>query len=230
MLLRIMAVDDEPAILNLVKATVEPMGIEVLTVGDAQQAAERANQEVFDGIFVDAKMPGLDGFELTRAIRKSALNPRVPIVMLTGYDDIDTMRKGYQAGVTFFLGKPFSPDRASNLVRAMRGPMLNEKRRHARLPYRTRVECKWGEHGERQFVAGSLNIGEGGMLLEPSGGLEVGDRVQVEFQMPNHKSILRPQARVVRREDPDRVAIEFVQISLEEQEAIREYIFGRGKE
>jgi hypothetical protein len=48
--------------------------------------------------------------------------------------------------------------------------------------------------------------------------------------MPNHKSILRPQARVVRREDPDRVAIEFVQISLEEQEAIREYIFGRGKE
>jgi c-di-GMP-binding flagellar brake protein YcgR len=112
----------------------------------------------------------------------------------------------------------------------MRGPMLTEKRRHARLPYRTRVECKWGALGERQFVGTSVNIGEGGILLEPSGGLEVGEQVRVEFSMPNHKNPLRPQARVVRREDPNRVAVEFVQISPEEQEAIREYIFGRGKE
>jgi c-di-GMP-binding flagellar brake protein YcgR len=132
--------------------------------------------------------------------------------------------------VTFFLGKPFSPDRASNLIRVMRGPMLTEKRRHARLPYRTRVECKWGALGEGQFVGTSVNIGEGGMLLEPSGGLEVGEQVRVEFSMPNHKNPLRPQARVVRREDPNRVAVEFVQISPEEQEAIRDYIFGRGKE
>ncbi len=63
---RIMAVDDEPDVLRTFKTLVEPLGYEVITIVDGREAAERLKSEKFDGIFVDAQMPHLDGFELTK--------------------------------------------------------------------------------------------------------------------------------------------------------------------
>jgi hypothetical protein len=110
--------------------------------------------------------------------------------MLTGYDDVETMRQGFRAGVTFFLGKPFTRERATGLFSAMRGAILREKRQHARLPYRTAVECSVGDPPERRFTAESINVGEGGMLIEPSGGVEKGQVLRLEFRMPNRKKPL----------------------------------------
>ncbi|MFB3922206.1 MAG: response regulator [Terriglobia bacterium] len=226
---RIMAVDDEPAILDLVKALVEPLGMSILTSSDSREAAEMVETEIFDGFLLDAHMPAPNGFELAQRIRRSRANSKVPIALLTGYDDVDTMRKGFQAGVTFFLGKPFTRDRACGLFAAMRGVILREKRQHARLPYRAPVECRWGELADRVFKADSINVGEGGMLFAPTGGLSAGDNVRLEFSMPNRKKPIKTQAKVLRNEPPDRVAVQFVGIDLDDQESIREYIFGRGE-
>jgi CheY-like chemotaxis protein len=225
--LKIMAVDDEPQILQLIKAFVEPMGMEVTTSTDSRDAAQRINNEVFDGFLVDARMPDLDGFELARCIRKSPINAKVPVAMLTGYDDVETMRQGFKAGVTFFLGKPFTRERATGLFSAMRGTILREKRQNARLPYRTAVECSLGEARERTFNGESINVGEGGMLIQPSGGADKGQELRLEFSMPNRKEPLRPRAKVLRRDPPDRIAVQFTAIEPEEVEVIRDYIFGR---
>ena len=144
MKIKIMAVDDEPAILQLLKTQLESMGCEVQGIVDSREAAERLEVEKVDGLFVDFRMPHMDGFELAKKARESKLNGQIPIVMLTALDDSETMRKGFKVGINFFLGKPFTRERVYNLYVATRGPMRREKLRYTRLPCRTTVECTWG--------------------------------------------------------------------------------------
>lgn len=216
-----MVVDDELDVLKLIKAMVEPLGCEVLTMADSREAARRLESEKFDGVFVDVRMPHLDGFELTRRVRASALNRGAPVVMLTGFDDVETMRQGFRVGATFFLGKPFTRERIHSLFGAVRGALLREKRHHTRLPLRTTVDCTCDQ---KHFKAGSLNLGESGMLLEPSGGLAVGQEFDLTFEVPEAPARLQVRARAVRKEPPDRIAVEFLAPALEAREAIQRYI------
>lgn len=224
MSLKIMVVDDEPEVLKLVKTVLEPLGYEVLTEADSRQAAERLDKQKFDGVFVDVRMPNMDGFELTKRIRTSPSNARVPIAMITGFDDVESMRQGFKAGVTFFLSKPFNPDKLRGALNAMRSVMLREKRRYARLPLRTTVSCRFGE---RQCKLGSVNISECGMLLESSPGLEVGQEVHLQFMIPLGREPLKPRCKVVRKEPPDRIGVQFLALEPEDREAIQGYITGR---
>ncbi len=226
MAMKIMVVDDEPEVLKVIKSLVEPFGIEVLAIADSREAVQRANTDKFDGVIVDCKMPYVDGFGLTEVVRSSPANSKVPIVMLTGFNDVETMRKGFKAGITFFLSKPVNLERMSGLLRAMRGPLLKEKRRYARLPFRTAVSCQLGA---KQFKTESVNISEGGMLLEASGGASVGQELGVEFAIPQVAQPLRARGKVIRKEAPDRAALQFVVLEPQGRQAIQDYITGRIK-
>ena len=229
MALKIIAVDDEPEILKVLKAMVEPLGCEVLMVADSRDALRLIETEKFDGVVVDVQMPHVDGFELTRCIRNSRLNRHVPIVMLTGLDDADTMRKGFNAGASFFLGKPFTRERISALFGAARGAMLKEKRKYARLPFRATVTCKWSGQRQGHFKAGSVDICEDGMVIGPSGGLDAGQEIELEFNLPTGALPLRPRAKVLRREKSDQIAVEFITLSVKDRDAIKAYIYARVK-
>jgi CheY-like chemotaxis protein len=205
---------------------VEPLGIEVLMVTDSREAARRLQSEKYDGIILDAYMPHLDGFELSKQVRTMPLNRTVPIAMITGHDDIQTMRRSFQAGVTFFLGKPITTEKMYGLLKVSRGAMLREKRRFARLPLRTLVDCRVGE---KHFKATSVNIGEGGKLLEKPEVLEAGQEVELRFTMPKADSALKAHAIVQRHEPPHRTAVRFLDISTEDSEAIQTYISGSFK-
>ena len=227
--LRIMVVDDEPEVARAIKAMTEQLGCEVVTFTDSREAAKCFAREKFDGIFVDGRMPNLDGFELTAKIRASDLNARVPVVMLTGYDDVHTMRKGFRAGITFFLGKPFTPDRILRLFRAMEGSILSEKRRHARLPLRATVVWK---SGPRSGKAVTVNLSEDGLLMEIPPGLGPGDSVELEFGLPSTPQKLKVNATVVYTgpEGPvgagRRVAVKFTHVDALDIEAIQRYVLG----
>jgi len=227
MALKLLVVDDEADVLKVVKSLLESIGYEVLALTDSMEAARRVDRQKFDGIFLDARMPQLDGFELARRIRNSPSNSSVPIVMLTGYDDVQTMRAGFRAGITFFLGKPPDVNRLMGLLKPMQWAMLREKRSYIRLPLRTVVNCKADKH---QFTCTSLNIGEGGMLLDCSGGLQVGDEVELRFSLPQNPEVLNPRAKVVRKHPPDRMAIQFVELCPGEPKAIQNFIAGVVKE
>src|SRR5512141_1213657 len=116
MSLKILVVDDDPDILKLIKTIIQSLGYEVLGMADSLQAAERISHQKFDGAFVDARMPGMDGLALVRHIRLSGTNNSVPIVMLTGYDDVETMRAAFRAGITFFMGKPPEVRQVGNIL------------------------------------------------------------------------------------------------------------------
>jgi CheY-like chemotaxis protein len=223
MALKVMVVDDDPFTLQLVKSHVERLEAEAVTFEDARQAAESLATQRFDLFIVDARMPDIDGFELTRRIRASQPNSAAPIVMLTASDDGQTMREGFKAGITFFLGKPVKFAKLRGLVEAARGMALKERRRHVRIPFQTAVECRFGEH---RFKAQSVNLGGSGMAFTPSGGLDEGQILELTFQLPGDARPLRLNAKVLRQEPPEGVAVEFVDLPPDERAALKNFFAG----
>ena len=141
--------------------------------------------------------------------------------------NLETMRAGFKAGITFFLGKPPELARLSGLLRCLYSAMLREKRSYIRLPLRMVVTCERGEH---RFTSTSLNISEGGILLESSGGLVLGDEVNLTFSLPHPPGLLNPHAIVVRKEPPDTIALHYVDLTSLDRKAIQDFIAGRVKE
>ena len=222
--MKIFLVDDEPEVCRMVKTMVEPLGVELQTSSDSQEAAIILEREKFDGIMLDVAMPGLDGFQLARRIRSTPLNQRVPIIMMTGMDDVETMRRAFEAGVTFFIGKPISRERVYAIFRTARGAMLAERRRSARLPYRTTVNCAWEN---QRFNSTSINISEGGMALENSAAAGIGDVLTLEFSMPDTRQAIKVTGKIRGKDASGRTSIEFIDPSEVSRGVIREYIHGK---
>jgi len=227
MALKILVVDDDPSILGMLKSMLEPLGCEGVTERDSRVAARLVATRKFDGILLDARMPHLDGFQLTQAVRKSASNSAVPVVMLTGSDDAQTMRLGFQAGITLFLGKPITQERLAHVVNALRGAFLKEKRRYTRLIYRGEVIGRMQGTFSLQMSLGGLDLSQGGMALMQATGVNVGQQLDLEFSLPDSTDLLKPGASVVRQMPPDGIGVSFVHLSPEELHALEKYISGK---
>jgi len=220
---KVIAVDDDPDVLKIIKAVLEPLGCEVMVFEDAASAAVSLRTQKVDGIFVDAQMPGTNGFDLTKTVRESGPNSRAPIVLLSDADDAAAMRNGFQAGATFFLGKPLTRERIYHLFNATRGAMIVEQRRHRRFPFRTAVKC---EYSGKQLILQSINLSERGMLLDSSGGMDLGQEFDIEFLVPSGSKPILARARTLRQEPPDHLAIEFVTLRPEDRQALQHHLNG----
>ncbi len=229
MSLKVMVVDDEPEVLNSIGGMLESLGCQVRKMDDSREGAKWLEKERFDGIFLDVEMPHLDGLELTKLIRRSTLNRTAPVVILAGSDDLETMRKGFKAGATCFAAKPLDQQRLYGLIKAMRGPMLQARRRHVRLPFWTTVKCRTGTQPGDQFVSKSLTISESGMSLETSIVVGQEQELELEFSMPDMDNPIRVKARVVRSLGPGLVGVEFLNLGTKNQEAIKRYVEGEVK-
>lgn len=106
----------------------------------------------------------------------------------------------------------------------MHGMILTEKRRTLRLPLVSDVMC---HNGGKQRKLRSLNICEGGMLLEHAEGIEVGAELNLHFVLPEVSPPLSMTGTAVRRDLPDRLAVAFRNVSSESREAIQSYINAR---
>jgi DNA-binding response OmpR family regulator len=219
-----MAVDDEPAALDPLKVMLDAYGYEVLAIEDSREALKRLEVEKVDGLFVDVNMPHLDGFELTQAVRTLKLNGQVPIVMLTGSDDAKTMRKGFDMGISFFLGKPFTRERVHSLLGAVKASLAREHLRYVRVPFQTSVGCNWGSHSAGHFKSESQDISEGGMRLSPLHGLDVGEGVTLVFDLPDTPHTLSVNAQVVRKVPNDGIGLKFGALPPREKASIQKYI------
>jgi len=127
--IKVLIVEDDAASLELVQEVLRSLGAEVYPLGDSLQAAALVESQKFDGVFLDLLMPALDGFELARRIRRSKINGRTPIIVLSGSEDRQTMARAFEAGATFFLAKPLEKRKLVRLYNTALGSMLNESRR-----------------------------------------------------------------------------------------------------
>jgi two-component system KDP operon response regulator KdpE len=112
----ILVVDDEPAIVRLVRAKLQADGYGVITAEGGAQAIELFDQERPDLVILDLMMPEMDGFETLRRLHQFA---STPVIMLTARgSDADKLR-GFETGVDDYITKPFNPDELSARVAAV---------------------------------------------------------------------------------------------------------------
>ncbi|MFL5677737.1 MAG: response regulator [Chloroflexota bacterium] len=112
----ILVVDDEPKIVTLARDYLEHAGFSVLTTGDGHDAVATVRQRRPDLVVLDLGLPGLDGLDVTRELRRDS---SVPIVMLTARDDEFDKLLGLELGADDYLTKPFSPRELVARVRAV---------------------------------------------------------------------------------------------------------------
>ena len=112
----ILVVDDEPKIATLARDYLEHAGFAVLTAADGPSALATIRQRRPDLVVLDLGLPGLDGLDVTRELRRDST---IPIVMLTARDDELDKLLGLELGADDYLTKPFSPRELVARVRAV---------------------------------------------------------------------------------------------------------------
>ena len=112
----VLVVDDEPQIVQLVSDYLEHSGFAVLSAGDGPTALRIARTQHPDLVILDLGLPGLDGLDVTRSLRRDGA---VPIIMLTARDDESDKLVGLELGADDYMTKPFSPKELVARVRAV---------------------------------------------------------------------------------------------------------------
>jgi two-component system response regulator MprA len=104
--MRVLVVEDELKMAGLLKQGLEEHDHSVTVVHDGLEALEVASSHEFDVVVLDVMLPGLDGFEVARRLRKN--HKQVPILMLTARDAVPDIARGLDAGADDYLTKPFA--------------------------------------------------------------------------------------------------------------------------
>jgi CheY-like chemotaxis protein len=104
---RFLVVDDDAVSRFAVAASLKKVFEAPDLAPDAEKGLALAARQVYDGIFLDVEMPGMDGFELCKRIRETACNSATPIVFVTCHSDFESRAKAALSGGQYLLGKPF---------------------------------------------------------------------------------------------------------------------------
>jgi two-component system response regulator MprA len=116
-LMRILVVDDEPAVRGALERALALEHYEIDLAGDGNEALDRIAQTPPDAVVLDVAMPGLDGLEVCRRLR--AAGDRTPVLMLTARDAVDDRVEGLDAGADDYLVKPFALRELQARLRAL---------------------------------------------------------------------------------------------------------------
>ena len=138
---RILVVDDEPDICQLIRRYAEHEGFETVGVSDGMKAVEICRTQHFDIIIMDAMMPEMDGFTATRKIREEK---DIPVLMLTARGTEYDQLYGFEVGADDYVTKPFSPRELLARINVI-------IRRHAKDDYLT-------DKREKVLIFGGLKI------------------------------------------------------------------------
>lgn len=111
---RALIVDDDPIVLDSCKRVFEAEGFEVCLAPSADKALEVMENNIFDILLIDVKMPERDGMYLMREVKKKW--SEVPIVVMSGYPTPETIAEGFQLGAKKFIAKPFTPDELLEII------------------------------------------------------------------------------------------------------------------
>lgn len=121
---RVLIVDDQRHVRTLLESALEPLldlGLEVAVTESAAEALAAANERMPDLVLVDANMPDLDGFELSRLLTSKPTTMRPYIIVLGNKGCESDKIRAHEAGANDFLVKPFDPDEVLDLVSAVLG-------------------------------------------------------------------------------------------------------------
>jgi DNA-binding response OmpR family regulator len=116
---KILVVDDDISINELIKVNLELSGYKVLQAYDGIKGFALAKQELPSLVVLDVMMPEVDGFTVAKRIRENTQTQNIPIIMLTALSQIDDKANGFNIGVDDYLVKPFEIEELLMRVRAL---------------------------------------------------------------------------------------------------------------
>jgi two-component system response regulator CpxR len=178
---RILIIDDDVALCELVAEYLEPLGFQIEAVHRGDAGAQRALESEHDLILLDVMLPGQNGFEVLRHIRESS---KVPVLMLTARgDDVDRI-VGLEIGADDYLPKPFNPRELAARVRAIL----------------RRSSGREGLENSQTLVVGDVEMEPGTRLVRRSG--NVIELTAVEYDVL--EKLLRAAGRIMTREELSR--------------------------
>ena len=141
---KILVVEDEPDILEMVRYNLTQAGLDVATAEDAESALQHIREVLPDLIVLDLMLPGIDGLDMCRELKQDARTRPVPILMLTARKEEVDRIVGLELGADDYVVKPFSPRELVLRVRAI----LRRNQSDERL----------APHAETMLSAGPLSI------------------------------------------------------------------------
>ena len=117
---KILIVDDEPDICEILRFNLSAAGFEAVTVHSSEEALSIPLTD-FNLVLLDVMMPGMSGFEMARLLRADALTRDIPIIFLTARDSEDDVLQGFHTGADDYVSKPFSVREVVARVKAVLG-------------------------------------------------------------------------------------------------------------
>jgi len=118
---KVLVVDDESNIRHILEFSLDAEGFQVLSAADALEAFQTAVAETPDLIVLDVMMPGGDGIETCRRLKRDPRTRRIPIILLTARTSNEDRERGREAGADAYMTKPFSPSRLVEKVQSVLG-------------------------------------------------------------------------------------------------------------
>jgi len=178
---RILIIDDDVALCELVAEYLQPLGFQVEAVHRGDSGIERALQLEHDLILLDVMLPGQNGFDVLRHIRESS---KIPVLMLTARgDDVDRI-VGLEIGADDYLPKPFNPRELAARIRAiLRRSSSNDNLENAQT-----------------LVVGDVGMEPGTRMVRRAG--EIVELTAVEYDVL--EKLLRAAGRIMTREELSR--------------------------
>src|ERR1700704_3178596 len=148
---RILVIDDEAAIRDSLKMTLEYEGYEFIGAATGQEGLTLVEREAPDLILLDVKMPGMDGIEVLERLR--SMNEAVPVVVISGHGSISTAVEATKKGAFDFIEKPFASDR---VLVSLRNALNQRQLRDENRSLRKVVEVRHQMIGESTGLKGVM--------------------------------------------------------------------------
>ncbi len=111
---KVLVIDDESIVRTSCKRILSPDGYEVRLASNAFEGIKMLEQEQFDLVLTDLKMPDMDGISVLETIKQRW--PQTQVIVITGYQTVDTAVKAIKLGAFDYIEKPFTPDALASAV------------------------------------------------------------------------------------------------------------------
>ncbi|MBL8533851.1 MAG: EAL domain-containing protein [Betaproteobacteria bacterium] len=103
-----LVVDDDPTIRLIASRTLDAAGLRTIVAMDGESGLDAFDRQRPDIVLMDVMLPGMDGYAAVEKLRSMPFGRHVPVLMLTGLDDLDSINRAYEAGATDFISKPIN--------------------------------------------------------------------------------------------------------------------------